>query len=208
MSRRTDADVIAKIDALYARLPTVPCQGRCAGSCGPIPLSVVEADRLRRATHQRLRTVGPAGASCAYLSASGRCTVYALRPAICRLYGALKRLCCPFGCVPERWVSDHEALALLQAVEAIGGGTVMTGPAGVVALDRPLADLDADRASAARVDAEADFVYGIRVLHGGRVLGAHAGPALNLDDRDALNAEDARLRAENTQRAIDDSREQ
>jgi len=36
---------------------------------------------------------------------------------ICRLWGLTKSMACPFGCVPERWLTEDEAHALLAKAE-------------------------------------------------------------------------------------------
>ena len=39
-----------------------------------------------------------------------------VRPLICRLYGLVKRMACPWGCQPDRWMTDVEAYELLRKV--------------------------------------------------------------------------------------------
>lgn len=50
------------------------------------------------------------------------CSIYESRPTICRLFGATKLLQCPYGCEPDRWLSDKEAQKILESVRAIGKG--------------------------------------------------------------------------------------
>jgi Fe-S-cluster containining protein len=51
----------------------------------------------------------------------GRCTVYPDRPLICRLFGVVEQMRCPFGCVPERFLSERAAYALLERAEKLAG---------------------------------------------------------------------------------------
>src|SRR5439155_26671783 len=92
----------AQLDALYAQLPTIACQGKCAIACSAIPLTDVEARRLQVVTHKKPRTVpGPAGGPrerCVYLTADERCSAYAVRPLICRAWGVVPLLSCMHGC--------------------------------------------------------------------------------------------------------------
>ena len=53
----------------------------------------------------------------ALLNERGECSVHAIRPMICRLWGLTKSMACPFGCVPERWLTEDEAHALLAKAE-------------------------------------------------------------------------------------------
>lgn len=50
---------------------------------------------------------------------SGKCSVYSVRPLICRIWGCLPRMRCPFGCLPERWLSEQEVRKLFERVLAI-----------------------------------------------------------------------------------------
>jgi Putative zinc- or iron-chelating domain len=197
VSRRTDAERHAKLDAIYARLPRVACRGLCGIACGPIPMSVVEADRLRRTAHKAPRTtpgqIGDRDAwRCIYLRSTERCEVYAVRPLICRVWGTVKRMSCPWGCTPDRWLSDHEFLAVAQEVERVGGGTVVTTPDGLEPIDVAFAAIDASNTPAEYAEAEAERVRVLRILHGGRIMGLHEGPPMDIDDAEAVEAQRAR----------------
>jgi Fe-S-cluster containining protein len=174
---------LAALDALYAELPTVACRGLCAISCGPVPLTDLEARRLQLASHVKPRTVlkmladgGPhterPRERCIYLEAD-RCAVYAVRPLLCRVWGVVKSLSCHHGCRPDRWLGDIEFVRIAQAIERLGGGRLLrTGPDGlfhvpgetfrVLVPQRPEADIEAD----------ADRVRSLRALHGGRIISA------------------------------------
>jgi Fe-S-cluster containining protein len=66
------------------------------------------------------------------LSPTGKCTVYSVRPYICRLWGATKELACPQGCQPERWLTIAESMDIFQRIRAIAGPET-AGPAGSLA---------------------------------------------------------------------------
>src|SRR3982751_2209804 len=118
----------AALDAIYAQLPTVQCQGQCAVGCGPVPLTDLEGQRLQAATHQKPRTIPltPDFAlvgqptpreRCVYLTPAARCAAYAVRPLLCRVWGTVKMLSCMHGCLPDRWLTEREFVALAAAVE-------------------------------------------------------------------------------------------
>lgn len=53
----------------------------------------------------------------------GQCSVYDVRPMICRVWGASEDLVCPYGCRPEpgrRRLTSAETLALLDAARTAG----------------------------------------------------------------------------------------
>ena len=169
------AAAFAELDRLYATLPAIACRKECGASCGPIPLTEVEARRLHLATHVKPRTIGTDTAErCVYLSAADRCTVHDIRPLICRVWGMVRMMSCFRGCVPDRWLTDAEFVRLAQSIERIGGGRIIrTANGGLVhtpgdsfaSLGEQLARMPA--ATAERVG---ERTRGLRALHGGRII--------------------------------------
>lgn len=96
--------VLAKIDAKFAdivaRHPAqFACQSGCHACCLPdLSVSALEADHIRaalqadptlRAAVQALQGASVwSGQRCALLDARGQCSIYAVRPALCRAHGA------------------------------------------------------------------------------------------------------------------------
>lgn len=115
---------------LFARIPKVACKGNCGRDrwntcCGPIGCSMTEAVLLEQydgktcdwvdAGHGNVMMNLPAatGLTCPHLGLDGRCTAYEARPIICRVFGAVRALACPWGCKPDRWMSDAEVAELM-----------------------------------------------------------------------------------------------
>lgn len=109
-----------RFEALYAELPNIECKGLCSDSCGPIVMSAFEYDRIRSAVKGPIRPLRHPLDHCPLL-ADGRCTVYPLRPVICRLWGVTENMQCPFGCVPDRLLTKAEASAFLHRAAVLGG---------------------------------------------------------------------------------------
>lgn len=110
----------AAMDALYAELPTMKCRGLCFDHCGPIVLSAEEWQRIK----ERKGNVqaGPDHV-CPMLNPAGRCTVYEIRPMICRLWGVVDSMRCPHGCKPEAgYLTVEEGFDFLARAEGISGG--------------------------------------------------------------------------------------
>lgn len=132
-------------------LPTFRCRGKCQDQCSVVPMNAAEVRALQAAAGREFDvwpspglaqdagrdfTITPPGSlRCPALDASGRCSGYAGRPMICRLYGMVEALRCPHGCEPSRWLDDHEAAELLG---------VAPPPPGVTLLDA-LAEVDRRR---------------------------------------------------------------
>lgn len=117
---------MATIDDLHARVPDVQCKGLCAEFCGPIGCSVGEAERMEAVGDAPL-TFTREGA-CGFLK-DGRCSVYSVRPLVCRLFGAVAGetlLQCPHGCKPKEPLSKHAARALVEQMRRVGGPDVFS----------------------------------------------------------------------------------
>jgi Fe-S-cluster containining protein len=82
-------------------------------------MSVRERARMEKAAGEPV-TCG-LGASCSMLTAARRCGVYEIRPMICRLWGVVEVMKCPYGCVPERYLTSQEGARLILEAEEIGG---------------------------------------------------------------------------------------
>lgn len=130
--RRTGLSASAQraLQAVYAEIPNIPgCTGQCAEACGPIAMFKGEWERIKAVkggepkVRQRL--------VCPMLSPTGKCTVYTVRPYICRLWGATRQLACPQGCEPERWLSIEESQDIFARVREIAGPQI-AGPLGSI----------------------------------------------------------------------------
>lgn len=107
-----------KVQAIYDELPELDCKGMCQESCGPIEMSDAEEERIIK-RHGRRPGIDST-LTCTLLDRdSGKCSIYDDRPMICRLWGLVKKMRCPHGCEPKRWVTDQEARRLLSELDGI-----------------------------------------------------------------------------------------
>jgi hypothetical protein len=116
---KNETVLLAKIDSALSAIPKFECKPGCSECCGPVMMSRLEwqriCDRLGCTPEGDLGTL-----DCPMLK-DGRCSVYDIRPTICRLFGAIKdKLLCPHGCHPERALTDAEAGVILGKVQRIG----------------------------------------------------------------------------------------
>jgi hypothetical protein len=189
VSQKTHRKAIAKLEALYATIPRVACRGRCAIARGAVPMTTLEAARARRADPGRRLPMIREDARCIYLTARERCSVYAVRPLVCRVWGAVQRMSCMHGCVPDRWLTDRESLALMQAVERVGGAMVLPTLGPLAPHDsfldfRPESQWLPD----AVIEQMAARTRGLRALHGGRIIGCTPSNTPNWIDLDKERA--------------------
>lgn len=118
--------VAARLRALYDRVPAVACKGDCWDACTTFPLPRVEKRRLAAEAGAVFppEPAGPDGKlpRCQLLTADNRCSVYEIRPLVCRLWGVSDASPCNFGCVPEGGrLSVVETYDLLAEVFEISG---------------------------------------------------------------------------------------
>ena len=118
-------DLHEQLDHLYQTLPAIQCRRKCQRACGPIMMSEAESERIAERVGRQTKETRDL--SCPMLSIMGHCSIYDIRPAICRIYGLTPALRCEFGCVPERWLSDAESSAFLRRVMRLGAQNRRSG---------------------------------------------------------------------------------
>lgn len=119
---RDKFEILAEI---YNSLPHLKCQGKCQDSCGVIPVFEIEVQNIKRLNLNPPSTVNSSQygeLTCSQLSAFGTCKIYSSRPLACRLFGLVEKMRCPFGCVPERWLTDEETDKLMEKLIKLSGG--------------------------------------------------------------------------------------
>ncbi len=111
-----------ELEKLYSLVPDIKCKGLCYGECTAIVMSELEG-RLMTAAGGAEPTL-TADDACNYLTDDKRCSIYEARPLICRVFGTTPRLACPFGCVPEKWLTDDGVTMLKFLIGKAGGPDV------------------------------------------------------------------------------------
>lgn len=108
----TDREI--EVRAIWAQIPSVNCKGHCTDSCGPIGMTAPEEAILA----ERGVAVGfdRETLTCDQLK-FGRCQVYEDRPLVCRLWGAVPKMRCLWGCEPT--LTDEQGHGLMQAMFAL-----------------------------------------------------------------------------------------
>jgi len=124
-------DINKALDRIYRQVPDVGCKGLCSAACTWIAMADVERDRIERRHGIRLEDrdvieVAPGTFRCKALTQDQKCSVYADRPMICRLWGADESLPCPHGCTPSvAPMPSLEAMLLLREVLILDGDRPM-----------------------------------------------------------------------------------
>jgi len=109
----------------YDKIPPVACKGLCQEACGALVLLKKEVDEIRKEFGKTIST--DQNLSCTALcKVSGTCTVYSARPWVCRAYGAMEGLECPYGCNTAPLVSKKDGDKMLRALQKAGGPAVCT----------------------------------------------------------------------------------
>lgn len=127
----SNAEKLAKIDAILDEIPSFKCKEGCADCCGPIQLSRLEYLRCMKASGRTVKDVRQHMArnlkhkiyQCPLLNKkTNHCSVYEVRPVICRIFGVVKDLPCPHGYGPDPadTLSEDRAHEILTLVNELG----------------------------------------------------------------------------------------
>jgi Fe-S-cluster containining protein len=111
-------------------LPCSSCQAHC---CGPTPLSqevltgiMKQVHKMPQAERERLHAQERDELTCCLLDVeNNRCAVYTARPGVCRMFGRVPEMVCPFGTetpLPPVLVSlieraDHSSRMVMLSTE-------------------------------------------------------------------------------------------
>jgi uncharacterized protein len=109
--QRTDG--LRRLEELYARIPKVKCRRGCSECCGPVIWSRLEWERLPEEMRKNATSL-----RCPFSLPDGGCEVYELRPVVCRLFGVVKRMACPYS-GQERFLTKEEENAIIAAYSDI-----------------------------------------------------------------------------------------
>ena len=111
-------EVKRRLFRIYSRIPKLRCKENCGKCCGVHHWFYAEwlviTDWLKK--HGRTELFAKSIFDpCPYLDERRRCTIYEVRPTICRLYGVVETLRCPYV-KPERYLTEEEARQILNEV--------------------------------------------------------------------------------------------
>lgn len=107
---------IDKLERLYKRIPEFECEYNCGECCGPVGFAAAEWQRLpEKREFSDFKTL-----NCPYLDKDNQCSIYPLRPFICRLFGATDGLMrCPKGRGPKARLGRIETNRLSERYKKI-----------------------------------------------------------------------------------------
>lgn len=119
MSQRPESERLVRIEKAYAKVPSFQCKQDCSDCCGPIMMSRLEWKRICDTLGYEPK--GEPGALDCPMLKDGKCSIYEIRPAICRVFGATTHpiLKCPHVAPVSPW-SPKEADVFMQTVERLG----------------------------------------------------------------------------------------
>lgn len=112
---------------MYQQVPAMDCVGRCHHACTTgINMSEAERATIAHTTGVHIPADKTSG-SCPALGPAKTCTVYEVRPLICRLWGTTAPLQCPYGCRPKPgYLSVELMIEMMLTSMEIGGGIPRT----------------------------------------------------------------------------------
>jgi len=112
----------AKLDDIYRQIPSASCPEGCGQCCGPVFPSLAELRNIKgyclghHLEYKAFLDITDDG-SCPYLTAQKECSIYPVRPFLCRILAASIDLPCPLGkCIPQRVLNHPQSDALYVAI--------------------------------------------------------------------------------------------
>lgn len=111
------------------KLPTMQCDSDCGECCGIVPVTKKEYDTILDFVWNNNIKLISQGSTCPFYN--GQCSIYSVRPLICRIFGHSPRLPCKKGYnvdVPDRKLrkmidKNGEAFRVLHDMIAVVNGT-------------------------------------------------------------------------------------
>ena len=92
-----------ELAALYAMIPAFECISGCTVCCGPVPCLPEESDQMPVEPVPPFMTL-----TCLHARHRQGCSCYTHRPLVCRLFGTVPSLPCPFGRGPEKLLTKEQ----------------------------------------------------------------------------------------------------
>lgn len=103
---------IKKLHEQYAKVPSANCKGLCHEACA----FVMCGDLEKKIISEKHGNKEMLQAECPYLLTNKKCGIYDDRPLVCRFYGVVPGLPCPFGCEPDATLSATQASKIFNKV--------------------------------------------------------------------------------------------
>lgn len=94
-----EIDMNTALQKIYSQVPRLQCKGHCHIYCTVIPTHPAEAENIIE-KHGAVPLPTKDKLRCSYLGEDKRCQIYEDRPLICRLWGAVRKMKCEWGCSP------------------------------------------------------------------------------------------------------------
>lgn len=118
------------LNEIYDALPSVDCKGLCWTTCSFINITPIEQLNIEENIGRPVETVlvplvigkgvtpiiKPVGDDKCPFLVMKRCSIYASRPLICRVYGTAEGLPCRHGCTPTAVIKDREVNEIVHSL--------------------------------------------------------------------------------------------
>lgn len=124
-----------QLKKIYKKIPKIACKGLCHNQCTIIAVSKIEREMIEKRlnfdpfievimhddnfgdSRQSLTKAAPENIRCPMLDANNRCSIYDIRPFLCRIFGVINGLKCDHGCEVESYISQKDATRLLIEID-------------------------------------------------------------------------------------------
>ena len=92
----------------------------CGGCCGPVPVSKDEAEQIKKYITNTNPKIGKGNFLNCKFRVDGKCSIYPVRPIMCKLFGVTKGMSCTNGNTKEidgrKFLEGYKSIGLLNNV--------------------------------------------------------------------------------------------
>ncbi len=119
------------LNGILAKIPELECKGDCIEACTEFEVFPVEEREIQQYCTENKIPYTPflkneqlyfkirSGCDpCKYLK-DGKCSIYPVRPVICRLWGNVEAMPCKFGCKPDKVLTDFQGKNICKEVRGL-----------------------------------------------------------------------------------------
>jgi Fe-S-cluster containining protein len=103
-----------KLEQVYHQIPKALCPANCGRCCGILYPSLAELTNIKQWCHQHNIAYKDFNITldldCPYLGIDKQCTIYSVRPYLCRIMGVSTELSCPINiCKPTKILNKTQS---------------------------------------------------------------------------------------------------
>lgn len=127
-----------ELQVIYDSVPKMICENNCRDCCGMtrwFPVEAINIIDFLKAYDMKEKEAKSFLDYCPYLDKESKCTIYPVRPIICRLFGStdhtkIKRgikvsMICPKDCKPKKYLTSQQSISMMNKIATMIPDNIM-----------------------------------------------------------------------------------